>query len=76
VIGDTGNAPAASAPSAGYAIAITLGAGSIEIALGALAPITAPAAPASGWVLYTDSGDGDKLKAKAANGTIALLGTP
>lgn len=41
-----------------------------------LAPSTAPAAPSSGWTLYTDSGDGNKLKAKASTGTIVTLGTP
>lgn len=38
--------------------------------------ITAPSAPASGWVIYCDSGDSNKLKAKAANGTTVTLGTP
>lgn len=41
-----------------------------------LPPIAAPTAPASGWVLYTDAGDADKLKAKASNGTVVTLGTP
>lgn len=43
-----------------------------------LAPAAAPSAPAlsGSWVLYVDSGDGNKLKAIASNGTIALLGTP
>lgn len=41
-----------------------------------LAPQTAPASPASGWTLYTDSGDGNKLKAKASTGTVVTLGTP
>lgn len=76
VIGRTGLAPVAGALTAGYAIAITLGAGSITVALGALTPIAAPASPASGWVLYTDSGDGNKLKAKASTGTVVTLGTP
>jgi len=39
-------------------------------------PQTAPASPASGWVLYTDSGDGNKLKAKASTGTVVTIGTP
>lgn len=41
-----------------------------------LLPITAPAAPASGWLLYTDSADSNKLKAKASTGTVVTLGTP
>lgn len=41
-----------------------------------IAPATAPAAPAAGWTLYVDSGDANKLKAKAANGTVVTLGTP
>lgn len=41
-----------------------------------LTPATAPAAPASGWTLYCDSGDLNKLKAKASTGTIVTLGTP
>lgn len=41
-----------------------------------LTPVAAPAAPASGWSLYCDSGDADKLKAIASNGTIVTLGTP
>jgi hypothetical protein len=45
-------------------------------ALGIATPATAPAAPASGWLIYCDGDDGDKLKAIASNGTIALLGTP
>lgn len=43
---------------------------------GVIAPSAAPAAPASGWVLYVDTDDSDKLKAKAANGTVVTLGTP
>ncbi|HWB48358.1 MAG TPA: hypothetical protein VG651_04550 [Stellaceae bacterium] len=41
-----------------------------------LIPETAPSAPAVGWTLYVDSGDSNKLKAKAATGTIVTLGTP
>jgi hypothetical protein len=41
-----------------------------------LVPQTAPSNPASGWVLYVDSGDGNKLKAKASTGTVVTLGTP
>jgi hypothetical protein len=41
-----------------------------------LPPVSPPAAPSSGWVLYTDATDGDKLKAQASNGTIVTLGTP
>lgn len=41
-----------------------------------LTPATAPSAPSTGWTLYVDSGDGNKLKAIAANGTIVTLGTP
>jgi hypothetical protein len=41
-----------------------------------LRPRAAPSAPASGWVLYCDSGDSNKLKAIASNGTIATIGTP
>lgn len=40
-----------------------------------LVPLTAPSAPASGWLLYTDVSDG-KLKAIASNGAVATLGTP
>ena len=43
---------------------------------GWLDPVDEPDAPASGWVLYTDANDGDKLKAKASNGTIRTLATP
>jgi hypothetical protein len=38
--------------------------------------VTAPASPASGWTLYVDSGDSNKLKAKASTGTVVTLGTP
>lgn len=41
-----------------------------------LPPQAPPDAPASGWVLYTDSSDANKLKALAANGTTVTLGTP
>jgi len=42
-----------------------------------LLPIPAPGSPGSGWILYTDSGDGGKLKAKAAgSGTVVVIGTP
>lgn len=41
-----------------------------------IAPATAPSSPASGWVLYVDSGDSNKLKAKASTGTVVTLGTP
>lgn len=40
-----------------------------------LIPAVAPAAPASGWYLYVDSGDGNKLKTVASTGTIVTLGT-
>lgn len=40
-------------------------------------PATAPSNPPAGaWVIYSDAGDGNKLKAKASTGTIVLLGTP
>jgi len=39
-------------------------------------PTTAPSSPASGWTIYVDSGDSNKLKAKASNGTVVTLGTP
>ena len=55
------------------------GAGNTNIengALGILTPITAPASPATGWLLYVDSGDGNKLKAKASTGTVVTLATP
>jgi hypothetical protein len=39
-------------------------------------PRPAPAAPSIGWVLYSDSGDGNKLKAKAYTGIVVTLGTP
>jgi hypothetical protein len=52
-------------------------AGSVTHTLGTnLPPQTAPASPASGWVLYIDSGDGNKLKAKASTGTVVTIGTP
>ena len=52
-------------------------AGAVTHTLGTnLPPQTAPASPASGWVLYTDSGDGNKLKAKASTGTVVTIGTP
>ncbi len=38
--------------------------------------MSAPSAPASGWIIYTDSGDSNKLKAKASNGTVVTLGIP
>jgi hypothetical protein len=41
-----------------------------------LPPVQPPSPPASGWVLFTDASDGDKLKALAANNTIVTLGTP
>lgn len=41
-----------------------------------LIPQTAPSNPSSGWALYVDSGDSNKLKAKASNGTVVTLGTP
>lgn len=42
----------------------------------ALPPVAAPAAPASGWIIYTDAGDGNKLKAIASTSTVVTLGTP
>lgn len=39
-------------------------------------PTTAPSTPGSGWTLYVDSGDSNKLKAKASTGTVVTLGTP
>jgi hypothetical protein len=41
-------------------------------------PLTPPATPATSgaWILYVDSTDGNKLKAKASTGTIVILGTP
>jgi hypothetical protein len=41
-----------------------------------IVPTTVPASPSHGWTLYCDSGDGNKLKAKASTGTIITLGTP
>ena len=41
-----------------------------------LTPTTAPSAPATGWALYVDSGDSNKLKAKASTGTTVTIGTP
>lgn len=38
-------------------------------------PITAPATPASGFVVYCDVADG-KLKAKASTGTVTTLALP
>lgn len=50
---------------------------SITAALGFYEPPqTAPSDPATGWVIYTDAGDGNKLKAKASTGTIVPLATP
>lgn len=40
-----------------------------------LTPGTAPVAPASGFVLYTDSAD-SKLKAKSSGGTVTVLALP
>lgn len=48
----------------------------IEDINGQLEPEVEPDAPATGWILFTDSGDGDKLKAKASNGTVRTLATP
>lgn len=39
-------------------------------------PAAAPSSPASGWIIYVDSGDGNKLKAKASTGTVITLATP
>jgi hypothetical protein len=39
------------------------------------APQTAPASPATGFVIYTDTADG-KLKAKAHTGTVTILASP
>lgn len=52
--------------------------GEIDLATVQLAPAAAPAAPAlaGAWVLYVDSGDGNKLKAKASTGTVVTIGTP
>lgn len=41
-----------------------------------LTPAAAPAAPASGWYIYTDSGDANRLKIIASTGTVVTLGTP
>lgn len=41
-----------------------------------LTPMAAPSSPASGWAIYVDSGDLNKLKAKASTGTVATLGVP
>lgn len=41
-----------------------------------MTPIAAPSSPATGWYLYVDSGDSNKLKAKASTGTVVTLGTP
>lgn len=51
--------------------------GLLDLTKGAhILPAAAPSAPASGWVLYVDSGDGNKLKAIASTGTVVPLGTP
>jgi hypothetical protein len=39
-------------------------------------PSSEPATPASGWVLYVDSADSNKLKAKASTGATVTLGVP
>lgn len=41
----------------------------------ALVPRSTPDAPASGWVLYCDSADGN-AKLKYSSGTVATIGTP
>lgn len=50
---------------------------SLDRVLG-LRPGAAPAASATAgeWLIYVDSGDANKLKAKASTGTTVLLGTP
>ena len=70
-------------PTGGTALTLTATtlaatfAGAVTHTLGTnLPPQTAPASPASGWTLYTDSGDGNKLKAKASTGTVVTIGTP
>lgn len=39
-------------------------------------PAAPPANPGSGWYIYTDSGDLNKLKARASTGTVVTLATP
>lgn len=61
------------------ATVFSLTAGGIDLVAGKstiLRPGTAPASPSSGWAFYVDSGDGNKLKAKASTGTTVTLGTP
>jgi len=41
-----------------------------------IVPATAPAAPATGWTIFCDSGDGNKLKAIYSTGTVATIATP
>jgi hypothetical protein len=46
------------------------------VVLVTIPPRASPPSPATGWLFYTDSGDGNKLKAKASTGTIVTIGTP
>lgn len=72
-IGLTFNRGATLLDSGTNAVTLT---GSLATTLGYyLPPQTAPANPASGWVLYTDT-SGGHLKAKASTGTVVDLGTP
>ncbi len=41
-----------------------------------LQPVPGPSSPLSGWYLFVDSGDGNKLKAIASTGTVVIIGTP
>jgi len=63
----------------GFALGVTTDPGSgCMIVAGSitLLPMTAPATPASGSVLYIDGGDSNKVKLKASDGTITVLQTP
>lgn len=54
-------------------LAFVLNSGSFRIQT----PQAEPPSPTSGaWAIYIDSGDGNKLKAKASNGTVVTLATP
>ena len=66
--------------SAGTELTVTLGDTPTTATLGArsthIYPAAAPSNPSTGWLIYCDSGDGNKLKARASTGTVVTLGTP
>ena len=64
----------------GTEMLVQLGDSSAPSVLGArsthIYPAAAPSNPSTGWLIYCDSGDGNKLKARASTGTVVTLGTP